>query len=71
MTCAMGATLSVSLCARMEYRTGKTEGATFWPCRDENLSPMTGLRGTRSFMLTRCNSSSPVSDPTAPTDTDA
>lgn len=35
-----------------------TESTPFWPCREENLSPTTGLRLYRNLMFTRCTPSS-------------
>ena len=39
------------------------EHTPFWPCREENLSPMTGERVIRSVMWIFWSSESPASDP--------
>jgi hypothetical protein len=39
------------------------EQTPFWPCREENLSPMTGERGIRSLIWIFCASVSPASPP--------
>jgi len=40
------------------------EHTPFWPCREENLSPMIGDRVIRKVMWTFCSSLSPASLPT-------
>ena len=39
------------------------EHTPFCPCREENLSPITGDRGIRNVMLILCSSESPASEP--------
>lgn len=39
------------------------EQTPFWPCREENLSPITGDRVMRSVMCNFCSSESPASLP--------